>query len=304
MSEHNHTWKLFAALFGLSAIWGLSFVFIKILVTNVGVGGVVFWRCLAGALVLLPFMIHHQRKSKSKIPWLPLVVVGIINVSIPWLLISWSETFIPSSTASILNATTPLWALLLGIFLFKVKGTARQFIGVCIGFVGIIILLEWRIEALWNGEFVGVGTMLVATFCYALGSHLTKKWLGEISVLTTATITLSVGALAGLIVSIAGSPSKLLMIQSPELIFAIIGLGCLGSGVAQILFYYMVSAGSAQFATNVTYLIPVTAVGWGAFLLQEAVTLYTVFGLLVILVGVYLSSGRKLFTKQLVKEDD
>ncbi|QPC48156.1 DMT family transporter [Mangrovibacillus cuniculi] len=302
MSKQENTWKLFAALFGLSAIWGLSFVFIKILGTNVGVAGVVFWRCLAGAFVLLPFMILQQRKTRKKIPWIPLIVVGIINVCIPWLLISWSETLIPSSTASILNATTPLWALLLGAVFFKTNATFRQFIGVCIGFIGIVILLEWRIDVLWTGAFVGVGTMLIATFCYALGSHLTKRWLNGVSVLTTATVTLFVGAIGGGLLAVRESQASFLTIDSIETVLAIIGLGCLGSGVAQVLYYYMVSAGSAQFATNVTYLIPVTAIGWGAFLLDEIISLYTLTGLLVILVGVYLASGRKLYVRPSVRK--
>lgn len=112
--------RLYGALIGLSLIWGLSFVFMKWLLPSVGIWGIVFFRCLAGAIILLPFLWWKRRKVKEKLPWKALIVVGIFNCGLAWGLISLSETEINSTTASILNATTPIWTGLIGFILFLI----------------------------------------------------------------------------------------------------------------------------------------------------------------------------------------
>lgn len=284
--------RLTGALLLLSLIWGMSFVFIKMLLDPAGVWGVVFLRCAAGALVLIPLLLVRGIPPLASLPWGSLILVGVLNAALPWALIAWSETQIQSNTASILNATTPIWTSLVGFLVYSVHLERQQWTGVFIGFVGILILMDFQVTELFGEQQVGIGTMLLAAICYGFASHHAKRYLKNVGILVIATVTLLVGTVSGLIgmaFTRGFSPEVLL---TPSSLAAIVGLGALGSGIAYLLYYYMIAEHSASFAANVTYLIPVTAMIWGAVLLQESISSQMLMGLLVILTGVYLSSRK------------
>ncbi|WP_082892704.1 DMT family transporter [Rossellomorea aquimaris] len=285
--------RLYIALIGLSLIWGMSFVFIKWLVDPVGVWGTVFLRCLAGALVLLPIFFRQRRKAEKKpLPLWKLFVVGIGNAALPWTLIALSETQINSNTASILNATTPIWTGLVGFLLFSVVLTSFQWVGIITGFFGILVLMNFEVSGIFSSDFVGVGTMVSATLCYAFTSQFTKKYLAGTSVVVISTFQLLIGAGVGFVGMLMTSPISMGSLLSGEVILGIIGLGCFGSGVATLLYFYIMTKGSPEFASTVTYLIPGTAMIWGFLLLGESVTPNLLLGLLIIFVGVFLSSRK------------
>jgi drug/metabolite transporter (DMT)-like permease len=285
-------YRLYGALVTLSLIWGLSFVFIKVLVGPAGVWGVVFLRCLFGALVLLPFLLMKGRSQWRSLPWRTLLFVGVFNAGVPWGLIALSETEIHSSTASILNATTPIWTSLMGVWFYEVQPSKKQWIGIFTGFFGILFLMEFQVSELFTTQFIGVGTMLLAAMCYGFASQHTRRHLKDVDVLMISTATLVIGCVIGLIgVLFTGGFSVAAMIR-PEPLAALIGLGVFGSGVAYLLNFYMIKQESAEFAVNVTYLVPVTAVVWGAVLLGEPISLHQIIGLLVIFLGVYLSTRK------------
>lgn len=151
----------------LSLIWGLSFVFIKVLVEPVGVWGVVFLRCLFGALVLFPFLLMKERSGST--PLRTLLLVGVFNAGVPWGLIALSETEIHSSTASILTTTTPIWTSLMGVLFYAVQPSKKHWIEIFTGFFGILILMEFQVGELFTTHFIAVGTMLLAAMCYGFG---------------------------------------------------------------------------------------------------------------------------------------
>lgn len=284
--------RLYGALIGLSLIWGLSFVFMKWLLPSAGVWGIVFLRCLAGGIILLPILLWKRREIKGKLPWKALIVVGICNCGLAWGLISLSETVINSTTASILNATTPIWTGLIGFILFSYRLTSRQWIGIFIGFFGILVLMDFQFGQLFGENFIGIGTMLAATICYGLAGQLTKRYLSEVGVLVISTFALFTGGIVGLIGMLFTEPFKLQMLLHPLPIFAIIGLGCFGSGLGQLIYFYINKKGSPELAATVTYLIPVSAMVWGYLLLEETITQNIIIGLLIIFAGVYLSSRK------------
>ncbi|VXC15745.1 Membrane protein [Bacillus sp. 349Y] len=291
--------RLYSALVGLSLIWGMSFVFIKWLVEPAGIWGTVFIRCFAGALILLPiYFIHRKKSGKTKLPLKKLLVVGIGNAALPWMLIALSETQINSNTASILNATTPIWTGVIGFLLFSVILTGSQWLGIAIGFFGILVLMDFQITGLFSSDFVGVGTMLAATMCYAFSSHFTKKYLGGTSVVVISTFQLLIGSVFSFIgLAATGGPNSYEGLLSLEVLAGVIGLGCLGSGIAALLFFYIVTKGSPELASTVTYLIPASAMVWGFVLLHEEITPNLIIGLLIIFTGVYLSSRKKRAVK-------
>lgn len=287
--------RLYGALIGLSLIWGLSFVFMKWLLPPAGVWGIVFLRCLAGAIILLPVLVWRRREIKGRLPWKALIVVGIFNCGLAWGLIPLSETVIDSTTASILNATTPIWTGLIGFILFSYRLTSRQWIGILIGFFGILILMDFQFGQLFGKNFIGIGTMLAAAICYGLAGQLTKRFLSEIGVLVITTFTLLTGALVGLIGMLLTEPFKLDLLLDPLPFIAVIGLGCFGSGLGQLIYFYINKNGSPELAATVTYLIPGSAIIWGYFLLEETITPNIIVGLLIIFAGVYLSSNKSKY---------
>ncbi|MFC7061948.1 DMT family transporter [Halobacillus seohaensis] len=287
--------RLYSALVGLSLIWGLSFVFIKWLVDPIGVWGTVFLRCLAGGLILLPFLWAKRKSIVRPIPWKALLFVGIFNAGVPWGFIAWSETEIHSSTAAVMNALTPICTGLVGFLFFSIVLKRRQWGGIVLGFFGILVLMEFNIVELFNESFIGIGTMILATISYGVASQFTKRHLQETGVILITTCSLFIAAFVGLIgMLFTGSVSRISwdLFSEPLVWLSIIGLGCFGSGIAHLLFYYMVKSGSAEFATSVTYLIPVTAMIWGYVLLEEPITNYLVLGLLIIFIGVYLATRK------------
>ncbi|MCZ8538146.1 EamA family transporter [Paenisporosarcina quisquiliarum] len=289
--------RVYIALITLSLIWGLSFVFISILSEPAGVWGTVFIRCIAGALLLLPMLWLKRKEIIKPIPWKALVVVGIVNAGLPWGLIALSQTQINSSLAAVLNAFTPIFTGLIGLLFFGTILLKQQWIGIALGFVGILIIMDFDLSLLFGESFVGIGTMILATMCYGFSSHYVRKHLREAGIIFITTCTLIIGAVVGGIMMLLTNPNQLHTLTqnlNGEVVFAIIGLGFFGSGIAHLLFFYIMKERSAEFATSVTYLIPISAIFWGYFLLKEPITLHMIIGLLIILCGVYLTTRPKL----------
>ncbi|WP_141432537.1 DMT family transporter [Bacillus sp. 03113] len=296
--------RLYSALFGLSLIWGLSFVFIMYLTSSVGVWGTVFFRCIAGVIILLPFLWLKRNQVVRPIPWKSLVVIGVFNAGLPWGLISLSETQINSNAAAVLNALTPIFTGLIGFILFSKKLSKQQWLGIVTGFIGILVLTEFNIHWLSGQSFIGIGTMMLATLCYGFASQYTKKYLSNTSVLLLSTSSLIVGAIIGLLGMIFTNTVPTNMHFNFVIYLSIIGLGCLGSGIAYLLFYYLLTKGSPEFAATVTYIIPLTAMIWGYVLLDEPITKNLLLGLLIIFLGIYFSnrnSTKKLTPIKLLK---
>ena len=289
--------RVYVALISLSLIWGLSFVFISILSEPAGVWGTVFIRCIAGALLLLPLLWYKRKDIIKPIPWKPLLIVGVINAGLPWGLIALSQTQIDSSLAAVLNAFTPIFTGLMGLLFFGSVLLKQQWIGIATGFIGILIIMDFDISLLFGESFVGIGTMIIATMFYGFSSHYVRKHLRNAGIIFVTTSTLIVGAFVGGIMMLFTNPNQLHTLTqnlNGEIVFAIIGLGFFGSGIAHLLFFYLMRERSPEFATSVTYLIPISAIFWGYFLLKEPISLHMIIGLLVILCGVYLTTRPKL----------
>jgi drug/metabolite transporter (DMT)-like permease len=285
--------RLYGALFTLSLIWGTSFLFIKLLVEPLGAWGVVFGRCLFGTVILL--LIIAFRKDWKGLKGLPLgmiILVSLLNNAIPWFLIALSETKITSSYASLINATTPIWTLIIGFLFFQYKLRLFQWLGIALGFFGIIILSGVDVGNIKDQSLVGLFTMVGATLCYGYSTHLTKKYLSAVSVTMISFSTLLVSAIISFIMVLITDRTIFTMILEPSIFGALVGLGVFGSGLAYLLYYYCIQKGSPEFASLVTYLVPISAMIWGAIVLNEDIHLSMITGFILILSGVYVSSKK------------
>lgn len=291
--------RLYTALIALSLIWGTSFLFIKLLLEDMGPSAVVFGRSLFGALLLgAIIVIQKKRLNLKNVPWKSVFFVALLNNVIPWSLISLSETMISSSLASIINATTPIWTILIGFFFFSSTLGIKQWAGISIGFLGIFILSDIRLDDLINGSTLGVFLMSSATFCYGYASHLTKKYLKALSVMEISFLTLVLSSLMSFGIVLVSEPESLTLFTNGLVLLRFVGLGAFGSGIAYLLYYFLVQKGSPEFASLVTYLVPVSAVIWGAVLLEESIHLYMLIGLSIIFVGVYVASFKTKSVKK------
>ncbi|TDQ42591.1 DMT family transporter [Aureibacillus halotolerans] len=285
--------RLYSALVALSLIWGLSFVFMKWLLDPAGVWGTVFLRCSAGMIILLPLVWRQRKRLPKPFPWKALLFVGIFNSTLPWALIPLSETMIDSTTASVLNATTPIWTAIVGTAFFALPLTFRQWVGAGLGFLGILVLIEFDLAGVVSSGWVGVGTMLLAALCYAFAAQSTKRFLSDVPIVFISIGSLMTGAIASACMVALTTPIQWEELGDVKGILSIIGLGCLGSGVAYLLFYFLAIKGSPNFAASVTYVVPITAIFWGALLLNEPITEHIFIGLGCIAMGVYFSGKKK-----------
>ena len=235
-------------------------------------------------------LIMRKPYALREIRWLPTVVIAMINMALPWTLIGFSETRLASSMASVLNATTPIWTMLVGLVFFGSVFRRIQWMGMGVALVGLIILLGIRPGSFITVDFIGFAAMIGATLCYAVGSQLSKRLLGGLTMYQLTFGTL-LGAMVGSgIIAFTTEKIDLSKIGEPANIGSLVGLGIFGSGVAYILFNYMVLKGSPEFATSVTYLVPATAMIWGYTLLDEPIGWSLIIGLILILSGVFITN--------------
>lgn len=282
---------LYFALILLSLIWGGSFFFIKILLPDFGPWTVAFLRSAFGLATITGVMLILRKPFGFRsIPWLAMIIMALINTAIPWALIGFSETRLTSSLASVLNATTPLWTLVVGVLFFRVVTNRMQWAGMGIAFLGLLVLVGVSPTSLASVDLLGFACMLGATLSYAVGSHLSKRLSSGLSMYQVTFGTLISAVVGSGLMALVAERDSLAPLAKLPTLGAVIGLGVFGSGVAYILFYFMIQKGSPQFATTVTYLVPASAIIWGFTLLNEPVSWRLLAGLVFILGGVYLAN--------------
>ncbi len=285
----------YIALFILSLVWGFSFFFIKILLSFFSPFAIVFYRSLTGAIIILSIMLI---KKKNILParetWFVLFLVGIFNAILPWSLISYSETMISSSMASILNATTPIWTVVVGILFFKSRLKLLQWTGLIIGFSGIFILMDIDFNQLTVNNLYPILGMISAALFYGMAAQISRHYLQNTTVYQISLFTLLISStISGFLLILTGGFNISYLLTEPMAQISIIGLGCFGSGLAYLVYYFLIQKGSAEFASLVTYLVPISAMFWGMTILGEEITLKMTVGLLLILLGVFISSRQK-----------
>lgn len=275
----------------LSLIWGSSFILIKkglIGLSAIQLGSL---RLIFSAVFLV--LIGYKSLFKlTKSQWKYVALTAVFGTFIPAYLFALAETEIDSSTTAVLNSLTPLNTLILGIIAFGVPFKKNQFIGICIGFIGSILLVFNGASNHPEQNYYYALLVVLASICYATNVNLIKKYLP-----TVAPLSITTGNFLVLL-----TPAALLLyfsgffdiISAPEVQISmgyIAILGIVGTGIANILFFKLIQISSPVFATSVTYLIPIVAFFWG-LLDHEILTPIQFMGAFIILIGVYLSSKK------------
>jgi drug/metabolite transporter (DMT)-like permease len=286
--------SLFLVLVLLSLIWGGSFFFIKILLLDFGPWTIAFLRSALGFVTIVVLMLALKKPFGLKqIAWFPMAMVAMFNTAVPWALIAFSETRVTSTMASVLNATTPLWTLTIGILFFKAASGRMQWLGMLIAFVGIIVLLDVNPETFVSVDVLGFLCMIIATCCYAIGAQLSKRLQGSLSSYQITFGTLLSTMIGSGSVALTVESFSLSALSSGSTLGALVGIGVFGSGFAYVLFYYLVQKGGPEIASLVTYLLPLSAIVWGYTLLGEEITWSLLAGLILIVGGVFLTGKQE-----------
>jgi drug/metabolite transporter (DMT)-like permease len=279
-----------AVLFGLGAIWGAAFMLIKIIVVDVAPATLVAVRIAITAVILWVVM----RSSGTSLPrtrqdWQNFYSVGLFGLVIPFLLISWGQRLIPSSTTAILGATTPLFTALINIFTRNDdKITAERVVGLAIGFVGVLIAIG--ITAATSGNWAGELCVLGAAVCYAISALYSRRVFGGMApiVPSTGQMLASTSLLIPIALAWDGIPTAW---PSTKSIIALLILAVFCTAIAYIMYYHLISTIGATKSSMVSYLIAPFGVVYGFVFLQESITSNSLFGLVIIIVGIVIAGG-------------
>ena len=264
-------------LLALAAIWGSSFMFIKVAVRELEPGVVVFGRVFVATLTLLPavsFMIGWRRLVTELRRFArPLVVLALFNASIPFWLLAWGEERLDSGLAAVLQASTPLFTALLAFgFSRSDRVGGARLIGVVVGFFGVVFL----IGAQPQGDWLAALAVLLTAACYAASALYAGSRLAAAPPIVTSLGTLAVATLTTLPFGIAQLPDQ---VPSWKVIGSVVALGSLGLSVAYLLYFGLIASAGASYAVLVTYLVPAIALGYGAVFLDEQITASAIGGL-------------------------
>ncbi len=275
----------------LGAIWGASYLFIKIGLRDFSPAVVAFVRIALAALVLLPVAAFQGGLSgvRAKAGWLALV--GAVQVAGPFLLISAGEEEISSSLAGILVASAPLFTAMLAIWVdHEERSHGLRLGGVLIGFAGVAVLLGVDLGGSGSALLGGLA-VVAASLGYAVGGLLVKHRLAGIAPVGMSATVMAASALMLMPAALLTSPGSA---PGAGPIAAVAVLGVIGTGIAFVIFYGLISTIGPARTFLVTYIAPGFAVVYGAVLLSEAVTIATVAGLGLILSGSWLAAEGRL----------
>ena len=272
-------WIVFISLGG---IWSSSFMWIKIAVQEVGPVTLVAFRVLFGLLFgIAVIFIQRTPWPQTFKAWFPLLLLGLTNVAIPFFLISWGEKSIDSAVASILDATVPLFTILIAHFLLQDdKMTLPKVLGLLIGFAGVIVLMSKDIGAS-TGSLLGQFAVIVASMFYAGSSvYVRKTTVDTPGILRSAGPLVSATAVMWLGSAMFESP--LTIPQMGLTWVALLFLGIFGSGLAFVLAFYLIHEIGPTRTTMVTYLFPLGGVILGVTFLSEQLSWQLVTGAILI----------------------
>ncbi|MBF6613411.1 MAG: DMT family transporter [Chloroflexi bacterium] len=285
--------KEFGMLIALGAIWGASFMFIKVGGAEIEPFALVEMRLGLAAIVMLIIAASRQGTlSLLKRHWRPLAVMGLVNCALPYTLITWGEVYISSGLAAIYNACAPLWGALLGlVWVWAERLPPARMFGLFLGLSGVVLVVSSNLSGGSSGSMllIGQGAVLLAALSYAIAATYGRKALHGMPSLIPATGQLITGALMLLPLALFQLPKTMPSLQA---LTAVSTLAIAGTALASLIYYWLLERVGGTKTLLVTYLLPIFALIWGAIFLREAITLPAVVGLALVLAGITVTSGR------------
>ena len=284
-------WLIFLAL---GFLWGSSYLFIKIGVDHGLQPFTLIMFRLAIGLALLATVVAIAREPLPRDPRMygHLFVMGVVNIAIPFSLITFAEQTVDSSLAAVINGAVPLFVIVVAaIFLKGETITVNRVAGLAIGFIGVAILVGFDIADLGSANTVGELALLGSTLSYAGGAVYSKAHIHGLRPMIPALFQVFFGLLVITVLAFL-TERPLAEMPAPEALFAVIWLGLLGSGLAYLAFFRILAVWGATRTSMVAYLLPVYGIALGALVLSEPIAITTLIGTVLVIAGIALVNSR------------
>jgi len=262
----NRSWITPVEIALLGAVWGASFLFMRVAAADFGATALVDVRLALGSIVLLPFLWRSRAQFPLKL-WPKLALIGAINSAIPFVLFAWAAQRAPAGIGAICNSMTVLFTALVGFLFFGERISLQRSIALVVGFAGVVVLASGKTAGASVGWAVAAGAG--AAFLYGIGLNLVRRHLTGLPPAAVASATLGTSTLLLLPFAIAQWPSHAIPATSW---WSAIALGIVCTGIAFVSYYRLIARVGAGRASTVTYLVPVFGIAWAWMLLGEAVT--------------------------------
>ncbi len=291
--SQSKNWMMFGAL-GL--IWGSSFLWIKLALQEIDPFAVVGWRTLLGFLGLVVIL----RLRRIPVPRDPttlakFAVMGLFNVAVPWLMITWAETRVNSGLAAVLNGSMPLFTTVMAHFaLHDDKITGGRALGLIVGFIGVIVLVgsDINLANFLEGDLIAELALVGAVLLYAFSVTFQRRYLRGQNPVLQSTLSLGVGSFTVWVLTPLFQPYQIPTL--PLTWTAVIWLGLLGSCLAFIMSYGLLNAWGPTRSSLVTYVFPVVGLILGAVFLHEALTWRLAIGAALVIAGIVFVNARTI----------
>lgn len=290
-NKNLYAWAL---LILLSLIWGSSPILIKKSLVSLGPFEIGALRLSFAAIFLIPFLSKSFKEVKKKdIPIL--FISGIVGNVLPYFLYPIAQTNIDSGTSGVLTSLTPFFALLIGVFFYKLKATKNNIIGLTIGFSGTAALILFSETNTSSGSNLYVLFVVLATILYGINLNLVKYHLNHLKPITITSFSIVLILPVTLYILFFSTPFiehvQNFNNHKTEFVYVFI-LGILSTSIATLIFYNLIKIKDTVFASTVTYLMPIVAVVIG-LMDGELVNFYQLSGMGLIICGVYINSRKK-----------
>ena len=277
-----------AELLLLAALWGGSFLFMRIAAPELGPIWLIEIRVLLAGLALLPLLLRQGLWSQLRHYRYPLLLLGLINSALPFSLLAFASLSLPTGMTAILNGTAPFFGVAVAFVWLREKLTASRILGLVLGFAGVVVLVGLRETALTSGFWLAIAAGLTAALMYAIAAPFIRLKLQGVPSVVIATGSQLSAAIWLIPLLPFTQPERL---PSQTAVLALLALALLSTSLAYILYFRLIQAMGSTRALTVTYLIPLFAMLWGALVLNEALTLSMVMGGGLILIGTAIANG-------------
>jgi drug/metabolite transporter (DMT)-like permease len=276
-------WWLFVVL---GVVWGIPYLLIKVAVRDLAPATLVFLRTAVGAAVLVPVVVARGDVRALLPRWRPILLFTIVELAVPWVLLSDAERRVTSSLAGLVVASVPL----VGAVLARLIGGheplgRRRLAGLATGLVGVVALLGLDVG---RGDAAAIAELAVVVVGYALGPIVVARGLSDLPALDVVAASLALCALAYALPGLAQLPVAM---PPLEVVGAVVGLGVVCTAVAFLLFFRLIAEVGPVRSTVITYVNPAVAVAAGVAFLDEPFTVGTGVGFVLILAGSWLATG-------------
>lgn len=287
----------------LAAIWGASYLFIKVAVEDIPPASMMAIRALVAGVILAGYLVLTMGRERALqslgSSWRPACVLGVLNAALPFWLVAWAEQHIDSSVAAIAQSTIPVFTFLLALrFLPHERVGPLRVLGVALGFLGVAVLAGLDPRGSW-WAVAGTLAVVLSSLSYASAGVYGQLRVQTIAGPVLATGSMLVGGLILLPFAVARPPAAM---PDAEAVAGLLGLTLLGTALAQLMLFRILRLYGSRRLSLVTYLMPGFAIVYGAVLLDEPLTAAALGGLALILVGVALGSGVRLLSPRAREE--